>query len=124
MLDDRTIGPDPQLPPEYLVFSYDDNRTGWGALLGPALAGDEVSPYAAPGRATDLSGLPDAHIDVGELDILREEKIDYARRLIAAGVSTELHVLPGCPHGFEMVAPTATVPQRAIADRLRRVKSL
>jgi acetyl esterase/lipase len=54
VLDDRTVGPDPQLPPEYLVFSYDDNRTGWGALLGPALSGDEVSPYAAPARAPPI----------------------------------------------------------------------
>ena len=70
MLDDRTVGPDPQLPPEYLVFSYDDNRTGWGALLGPALSSDDVSPSAAPARATNLSGLPDTYIDVGDLDIL------------------------------------------------------
>ena len=54
MLDDRTVGPDPQLPPEYLVFSYDDNRTGWGALLGPALSSDDVSPYAAPARAANV----------------------------------------------------------------------
>jgi acetyl esterase/lipase len=72
----------------------------------------------------DLSGLPDAYIDVGGLDILRDENIDYARRLMAAGVSTELQVLPGLPHGFEIVAPAATSSQRAIADRLRRVKSL
>ena len=124
MLDDRTIGIDPHLPPEYLVFNYDDNRTGWGALLGPALFGDDVSPYAAPARATDLSGLPDAYIDVGDLDILRDENIEYARRLMAAGIPTELHVLPGLPHGFEMVAPDATLTQRVIANRLRRLVSL
>jgi acetyl esterase/lipase len=124
MLDDRTVGPDPQLPPEYLVFSYDDNRTGWGALLGAACPGNDVSPYAAPARATDLSGLPDAYIDVGDLDILRDENIDYARRLMAAGIPTELHVMPGLPHGFEMVAPDATATQRVIANRLHRLTSL
>src|SRR5258705_3480028 len=124
MLDDRTVGIDPHLPAEYLVFSYDDNHTGWGALLGPALFGDNVSPYAAPARATDLSGLPDAYIDVGDLDILRDENIEYARRLMAAGIPTELHVLPGLPHGFEMVAPDATLTQRVIANRLRRLVSL
>jgi acetyl esterase/lipase len=124
MLDDRTIGPDPQLPPEYLVFSYDDSRTGWGALLGPAYRGGDVSPYAAPARATDLSGLPETYVDVGDLDILRDENIEYARRLMAAGIPTELHVVPGLPHGFEMAAPDAAATQRTIATRLRRLKLL
>jgi acetyl esterase/lipase len=112
-----------QLPPEYLVFSYDDNRTGWGALLGPAYRGD-VSPYAAPARATDLSGLPETYIDVGDLDILRDESIEYARRLMAAGIPTELHVIPGLPHGFDMLAPDAVVTQRVVATRLRRLELL
>jgi acetyl esterase/lipase len=124
MLDDRTVGPDPHLPPEYLVFNYDDNLTGWGALLGSERAGERVSPYAAPARAADLSGLPDAYIDVGVLDILRDENIDYARRLMAAGVSTELHVVPGLPHGFEMIAPHAAPTQRVMAHRLRRLTNL
>jgi acetyl esterase/lipase len=124
MLDDRTIVPDPHLPPEYLVFSYDDNRTGWGALLGPAYQGGDVSPYAAPARATDLSGLPETYVDVGDLDILRDESIEYARRLIAAGIPTELHVIPGLPHGFDMLAPDAVVTQRVVATRLRRLELL
>lgn len=84
MLDDRAARPDPQLPPGYLVFGYDDNSTGWGALLGSAASGDGVSPYAAPARATDLSGLPDAYVEVGDLDILRDEDIEYAGRLLSA----------------------------------------
>jgi acetyl esterase/lipase len=124
MLDDRTIGPDPHLPPEYLVFGYDDNQTGWGALLGAAWRGRDVSPYAAPARATDLSGLPETYVDVGDLDILRDENIEYARRLMAAGIPTELHVVPGLPHGFEMAAPDAAATQRVMASRLRRLKRL
>jgi acetyl esterase/lipase len=124
MLDDRTIEPDPQLPPEYLVFSYDDNRTGWAALLGAQWPRDAVSPYAAPARAPDLSGLPATYIDVGDLDILRDESIEYARRLMAAGIPTELHVIPGLPHGFDMLAPDAVVTQRVIETRLRRLKLL
>lgn len=124
MLDDRTVGPDPYLPPEYLVFDYDDNLTGWDALLGSDRAGEDVSPYAAPARATDLSGLPETYIDVGVLDILRDENIDFACRLIAAGVSTELHVIPGVPHGFDMIAPDVEVTRRVVANRLRRVMNL
>jgi acetyl esterase/lipase len=67
---------------------------------------------------------PPAGDDVGVLDILRDENIDFARRLMAVGVSTELHVLPGLPHGFEMVAPDAEAPQRVMANRLRRLTNL
>ena len=80
MLDDRPATPDPALLP-FLTWTYDDNLTGWGALLGDGAGGDDVSPYAAPARATDLAGLPDTYIDVGDLDIFRNEDIGYARRL-------------------------------------------
>lgn len=124
MLDDRTVVPDPQLAPEFLVWNYDDNVTGWGALLGGAAGGANVSPYAAPARAVDLAGLPPAYIDVGDLDIFRDEDIDYARRLLAAGVPTELHVFPGCPHGFEVVAGDLPVSRQALDNRVRRLAAL
>ncbi len=122
MLDDRAQVPDPQLLP-FLTWNYDDNITGWGALLGESAGGASVSPYAAPARATDLTGLPATYIDVGDLDIFRNENIAYARRLSDAGVPTELHVHPGCPHAFEALARSADVSQRAIADRLRRLRA-
>ena len=123
MLDDRSSTPDPTLLP-FLTWSYDDNLTGWGALLGDKAGGDDISPYAAPARATDLAGLPDTYIDVGDLDIFRDEDITYARRLSDAGVPTELHVHPGCPHIFEALAPGADVATRALDDRIRRLQSL
>jgi acetyl esterase/lipase len=63
-------------------------------------------------------------VEVGELDIFRDEATDYARRLSAAGVSAELHVHPGCPHGFDRAAPAADVVRRSRADRLRVIASL
>ncbi len=123
MLDDRTTIPHAQLPPELLTWNYNDNITGWRALLGDG-AGDEVSVYAAPARAQELTGLPPTYLDVGDLDIFRDEDIAYAARLSAAGVPTELHVYPGCPHAFEALAPTAGVSQRVIADRVRRLKAI
>jgi acetyl esterase/lipase len=107
-----------------LTWTYDDNITGWGALLGDQAGGEDVSPYAAPARATDLAGLPDAYIDVGDLDIFRDEDIAYARKLSQAGVPVELHVHPGCPHVFEAMAPGADVATRALDDRIRRLQSL
>lgn len=123
MLDDRAATPDPQLLP-FLTWTYDDNITGWAALLGEHAGTEAVSPYAAPARAADLAGLPDAYIDIGDLDIFRDEDIGYARRLADAGVATELHLHPGCPHAFEALARKADVSQRAIADRVRRLRTL
>ena len=122
MLDDRTTTPDPDVAP-FATWTYDDNVTGWGALLGEAHGTDGVSPYAAPARATDLTGLPRAYVEVGELDVFRDEDVAYARRLAAAGVSTELHVHPGCPHAFEAFAPEADVTRRSTADRTRVLRS-
>ncbi|MFV9636795.1 alpha/beta hydrolase [Mycobacterium neumannii] len=123
MLDDRPGTPAPGLLP-YLTWTYDDNATGWGALLGEDAGSASVSQYAAPARATDLSALPDTYIDVGDLDIFRKEDVAYATRLADAGVPTELHVYPGCPHAFEALARNAGVSQRAISDRVRRLRSL
>jgi acetyl esterase/lipase len=123
MLDDRTQTPDPELLP-FLTWSYEDNITGWTALLGENAGTDAVSAYAAPARASDLTGLPATYIDVGDLDIFRDEDIIYARRLSDAGVPTELHLHPGCPHAFEALARNADVSQRAIVDRIRRLRSL
>ena len=55
-----------------------------------------VSAYAAAARAEDLSGLPPAYVAVGELDLFLDEDIEYAQRLLQAGVPTELHVLSRC----------------------------
>lgn len=123
MLDDRTVEPDPELS-GLALWGYADNSTGWGALLGDAAGGPEVSPYAAPARAAALEGLPPAYLEVGELDIFRDEILAYARRLAAAGVSTELHIHRGSPHGFDVLAPEAGVSRRAIADRHRAITSI
>ncbi|MEZ5656649.1 MAG: alpha/beta hydrolase [Sphingobium sp.] len=123
MLDDRTVEPDPEIA-ELALWSHDDNSTGWSALLGDAAGGPDVSPYAAPARATTLDGLPPAYLEIGELDIFRDEVLEYARCLTAAGVSTEMHLHRGAPHGFDVLAPESTVGRRAIADRHRMITSI
>ncbi|WP_440107104.1 alpha/beta hydrolase [Streptosporangium sp. H16] len=89
---------------------------------GPAArrlaGGDDVSPYTAPARASDLSGLPPAYIDVGELEVFRDECFDYALRLVRAGVSTEFHLHPGAFHGFDAMIPEAEISRRAAAERV------
>jgi acetyl esterase/lipase len=123
MLDDRNVTPDPALVP-FAAWTYDFNLTGWTALLGDAVGGPAVPSSAAPARAADLRGVAPAYIEVGELDIFRDEDIDYARRIAAAGISVELHVHAGAPHGFERLAPASRVATRAMADRQRVLSSL
>jgi acetyl esterase/lipase len=123
MLDDRTTTPDPELVP-FATWTYEDNVTGWSALLGDRAGGPGVSPYAAAARATDLSGLPPTYLEVGQLDIFRDEDLDYARRLGASGVDVEFHLHPGVPHEFETFAWDTDVARRAVADRLRVLGSL
>lgn len=123
MLDDRNITADPNLEP-FAVWTYDNNYTGWHALLGEDLASDRVPAYAAPARNDEFGGLAPAYIEVGELDIFRDESIEYAHRLSLAGVSVELHVHRGAPHGFERLAPAAKVTERSTADRLRTLRGL
>jgi acetyl esterase/lipase len=123
MLDDRNTTPGP-IPPGILTWTYDNNYTGWHTLLGDEIGGDKVSPVAAPGRLTDFTGLAPAYIDVGDLDIFRDEGIAYAAGLAKAGVPVELHVHPGAPHGFERLVPGTAVAQRALADRTRAVAAV
>ena len=54
-------------------------------------------------------------------DLFLEEDIEYARRLIRAGVPTELHVYPGAFHGYNLVAD-AQVSQTALRDELSALK--
>jgi acetyl esterase/lipase len=123
MLDDRNQAPDPARTP-YLTWTYDDNHTAWEAVLGAAFGTDDVSPIAAPARLTDFTGIAAAYIDVGDLDIFRDEAIAYAQQLAMAGVAIELHVHPGVPHGWERFAPDSESAKRAMTDRARAVSSL
>ncbi|MEV6632571.1 alpha/beta hydrolase [Actinoplanes sp. NPDC051470] len=123
MLDDRTTTPDPYIEPGAL-WSYDDSRTAWPALLGDAAGGPDVPATAAPARLEDATGLPPAYIEVGQIDVFRDEDMAYATTLSRAGVPVEFHLHPGAPHEFDSIAFTADVARRAIADRVRVLKSV
>jgi len=113
MLDDRNDTPSAFQMARLGVWSQADNAFGWDALLGAARATAGVSPYAAPARATDLSGLPPAFIDVGSAETFRDEDVTYASRIWQAGGRAELHVWPGGFHGFDAMAPDAALSQDA-----------
>jgi acetyl esterase/lipase len=96
----------------------------WNYYLGESYSGPEdpdVSIYAAPSRATDLTGLPPTYLSAMELDPLRDEGIEYALRLLQAGVSVELHSFPGTFHGSGFIA-TAAVSERGAAEALTALR--
>ena len=123
MLDDRTRNPDPYIAP-YALWSYDDSATAWPALLGTAAGGPDVPATAAPARLTDATDLPPAYIEVGQIDVFRDEDLEYAITLSRSGVPVEFHLHPGVPHEFDSIAFDSDVARRAIADRVRVLKSI
>jgi acetyl esterase/lipase len=115
MLDDRT-GSVRRTPPHLgtFVWTPELNVLGWSALLGMPAGSAAVPRGAVPARAASLAGLPPTFIGVGALDLFVEEDIEYARRLLNAGVPTELFVAPGAYHGFQFIVPTAAVSREFI----------
>jgi acetyl esterase/lipase len=119
MLDDRNVTPSSHEITDVGIWDRAGNIQAWAWYLG----GKKADAYAAGARATDLSGLPPAYIGVGELDLFRDEDIEFATRLMQAGVPTELHVYPGHYHASEVFAPDAELSQRlwnGRIDALRR----
>ena len=103
MLDDRQQTPSIRADGLY-VWSKGSNEFGWRSYLGDLYGKPEVPAYAAPARAADLRGLPPAYICVGNVDGFRDDATGYATRLNQAGVSAELHVYAGAPHGVKQFA--------------------
>lgn len=111
--DDRLDTPSMRAFTDTPVWTRPNAEASWQAYLGD---GSGERAYAAPLRATDLTGLPPAYVSVAELDPLRDEGIDYARRLVEAGVSTELHLYAGTFHGSAVMTPDAAVTQAMVND--------
>jgi acetyl esterase/lipase len=110
-LDDRLETPSMQAFDNTPMWSRPQAVQSWALYLNGAPA----DGYAAPARMADLSGLPPTYLTTQELDPLRDEGITYAARLLAAGVSVELHSYPGTFHGSSL-ATNAAVSRRQGAE--------
>jgi len=109
MLDDRMTTHSSQMLLDEGGWDRESNTFGRTALLGDRLGTDDVSPYAAPARATDLTGLPRTYIDCGSAETFRDEILDYSQHLSKAGVSVDLLMWGGGFHGFDNPFSTATI---------------
>ena len=119
MIDDRQVTTSSQSD-GLLIWSRESNTFGWDCYLGTLSGSDDVPAYAAPARASDLANLPETLVITGGADGFRDENIEYARRLGASGVSTDLCVIAGAPHGAQMFAGTTPARrwERAVSEWL------
>lgn len=122
-LDDRTVCPDPELV-SMVGSMYADNRAQWNAVLGDARGTEQVPATVAAARLADFTGLTPAYLEVGSLDIFRDETTVYARNLWAAGVEAELHVLPGLLHGWDHLPPFIGIHDNVYARRIEVLRAL
>ena len=113
MLDDRMDSPSMRASDGMALLDHRALAQAWRHYLG----GQPADAYAAPARASDLSGLPRAYVLAAEHDPLRDEDLGYARRLVESGVPTELHLFPGTFHGFDLVGVRTDVGRRAVTEQ-------
>ncbi len=109
VLDDRLDTPSMRQGVDNPGFNSRNAEGMWLHYLGEDYDRSQTSPYAAPARAADLSGLPPAFVQTNGLDPLRDEGITYAQRLLAAGVPVELYNVPGAYHGAPAQNPAAAL---------------
>lgn len=117
MLDDRGLTASTYQFDGVGVWDRISNETGWDALLGKNRGGPNISPYAAPARAEDLSGLPPAFLDVGAAEIFRDETIAFADGIWRCGGNAELHVWGGGFHAFDIFAAHTALARGMIQTR-------
>ena len=118
MIDDRNETPSSHEITDIGIWDRSANIEAWQWYLGNG----EPDQYAAPARAEDLAGLPATFIDVGTVDLFRDEDIAFATRLMQAGVPTELHVNPGAYHAAEMLAPESALSERIWTRRIEALR--
>src|SRR5579863_3969456 len=116
-LDDRTGSSQPA-PPAIgnFLWTASANRLAWSSLLGVPAGSSKVPVAAVPARVATVAGLPPAWIGVGSIDLFVEEDMEYARRLVHAGVATELLVARGAFHGFDLLVPDAEASKQFSAS--------
>lgn len=126
MLDDRNATVSARQIDGVGIWDHTSNETGWAALLGDRRRRVDVSAFAAPARATDLSGLPPTYIEAGSAEVFRDEAVVFASKIWEGGGNAELHIWAGGFHGFQGIVPTAAVSRAAVQTReswLHRVLS-
>ena len=85
---------------EYAVWPQNCNEHMWDVYLKDGINNKGMGKYAIPMKAEDLSNLPQAYIEVGGSDLLRDQGLAYANRLKEAGNPVKTKVISGGYHGY------------------------
>jgi acetyl esterase/lipase len=116
-LDDRTGSSHPAPAAiGHFMWTPSANRFAWSSLLGVPAGSSKVPAASVPARVASVAGLPPAWIGVGSIDLFVEEDMEYAKRLVHAGVGTELLVVRGAFHGFDLLVPDAEASKQFSAS--------
>lgn len=129
VLDDRHLTASSHSITDERTWHRESSLRSWASYLGPSgpPGHESVSAYAAPARATALAGLPPTFLTLGDLELARDEVLDFAMRLAAAEVPIELHLYPGATHGFDVLVADADISRasrNAVSAALRRALSI
>ena len=126
------ISPWPELADPMTSPSWKSNRhydyllPSWVASFAVAYAGDRDLRQVSPGNV-NVDGLPPLHVEVGELEVLRDQVICFVDKARAAGVDVALKVEEAMVHVFPLctVASESNLPPNSafqnIADFLDRI---
>ena len=122
MLDHRGVTVSSRQEDGPSTWTRQANDFAWASVLAPLVRdgapGEQVVPsHVSPALAADLSGLPSTYVDVGSAELFRDEDVEYASRIWAAGGQAELHVWAGGFHGFDELFPRARLSRAARAAR-------
>jgi acetyl esterase/lipase len=117
MIDDRNDTVSAKQFDRIGVWDTTANRAAWRAVLGEKSNGGDIPYYWAPARAEDLSDLPPTYIDVGALEVFRDEAIAYAMGITQSGGQCELHVWGDAHHGFQYITPESAISKACIATK-------
>lgn len=122
MLDDRNDTASALEFEDVASWGGRTNRAAWKAVLGSRAGGPDVPAYAAPSRAKSLRGLPPTLLQVGDLEVFRDENIEYAQRLVKDGVACEFHMHPGVYHAADMFNPGTALAERMRSERFSALR--
>jgi len=111
MLDDRTVLRLDVDDSNNITWNQKSNRFGWESYLGKKCGAEDVPEYSVPARRKDLTGLPQAWIGVGTVDVFHDEDVAYAQRLKECGVKCEIYEAPGAFHAFDVFDPRVPIVQ-------------
>ncbi len=114
LIDNRSLADVSNLIFDEREWNAGISKTAWSCYLSKAEKC--FLTYAIPGLSKDLSMLPPTYMALAEYDLLRDQGIEFSRRLMSAGVSTELHVYPRTYHGSYAISPEAETSKAFFKD--------